>query len=1417
AVGNTPTVLVNTGTIRKSAGTGTTRLGINSSWPVSFQNTGLVECLSGVLQFFGGGTLDGSFATLAGARIEFTGGTYTQTGYGSPLITGTGEVRFTGGTIRLLDRIPNLRLTGGTALLLPDFQVTGAISNLVLEGTTLGGTNRVTGTLTFQSTTGPLTVASGASATWTAGTLAAPVLIESNAVLALPGTATRYLNAPLTNHGTIQWISSAQVNADGSLGARIENHGLIDLQGNTDLYGVGNTPTVLVNTGTIRKSAGTGTARLGVNSAWPVSLQNFGAIECQFGIIEFFGPNQLTGGTLSVAIRGLSDFGRIRFQTAPTLTGTLSAYLTGGYLPAAGNKFSVVTFDSATGTFTDTVLPEGFVWQTAYEPTAVSLTVQGACAPPPDGLIAWWAGDGNANDLVGGHHGALQNGATFAPGQVGQAFNLDGVNDYVDVGGGFDLGSFTLAAWVFIDPAQNTGERRVISKDNVSGPGPRRFFALKSSSGGPPAFEVMAQAYNKISAPQALSAGWHHLAATRDLGANQMALFVNGVRVAAGPLAAGGAVDSAINTVLGRIAPNSAGEHFSGLIDEAVIFGRALSTNEIATIYASSALGLCRPTQPPVILAQPQSRTNAPGTTATFSASAGGSIPLFYRWLFNGVPLNNGGRISGATSNVLTIASVQPADAGAYSLSVSNAAGAVESQPAQLAVDATAPVISQLATNPGVNQCLVSWQTSEPATTVVEYGPTPDYGFTNRLNGLRTQHGPTLTGLIPGALYHFRVRSADAVSNETISANFTFTTLPAPDLRVASLVVTNPGPLQSGAEVTIQWVLTNAGAAAVATRFNDRVVVRNNTTAQTLRDVSLHYDPGAVGGSQIAPGQTLTRETKYRLPDGPAGAGALAITVTTDSSEQIIEWHSGGSGETNNVAQINLTSALPPYPDLQPANLVLTPTNLVSGGTLTVLWQNTNSGTGPADGFWWDRVLIVNTSRNVTLYNNTVPYNAATLGAIPPGGAVGRSLTFNLPDSTNAVGHLRVTVEVDYHASVFEYVAGRNAETNNAASALASANLAQYPDLRIASLSFAPASPASGDDLIVSWRLTNAGTAAVSGSFHDLVLVRRGNNVLDQETVLYDAINPTNGPIGPGEFRDRQRILRLPDGTNGAGAMQIELTTDSNDQVLEINALGHAESNNRATNAFTAQLAAYSDLVAGAIVNPANALPGSTVLLTWAVTNIGVGPVSNSWSEQVYWSDDAVIGNDTLLATFSYTNVIPAGQFLARTQSVVLPTLGSGNRWFIVRVDSAARVFELNESNNVSLGSAPLAVPAATTLVINSGSISEGNAASATLIRNGNLASPATFTLTSSDTNRLAVPPSVTIAAGQSAVGLQLSSMENELVDGNALVTVQASAAGYAPSSDSVTVVDDDQPLLVVQASTGTLTEGAGPAAAVGY
>jgi hypothetical protein len=88
----------------------------------------------------------------------------------------------------------------------------------------------------------------------------------------------------------------------------------------------------------------------------------------------------------------------------------------------------------------------------------------------------------------------------------------------------------------------------------------------------------------------------------------------------------------------------------------------------------------------PSIVQQPQSRTNSAGTTVIFSVTAGGTVPLTYRWHQGGVPLEDGGAISGAITATVTLSNVQPVNAGNYTVVVSNSVGSVTSMVAVLTV-----------------------------------------------------------------------------------------------------------------------------------------------------------------------------------------------------------------------------------------------------------------------------------------------------------------------------------------------------------------------------------------------------------------------------------------------------------------------------------------------------------------------------------------------------------------------------------------------------------------------------------------------------------------------------------------------------------------------------------------------------------
>jgi MBG domain (YGX type)/Immunoglobulin domain len=113
-----------------------------------------------------------------------------------------------------------------------------------------------------------------------------------------------------------------------------------------------------------------------------------------------------------------------------------------------------------------------------------------------------------------------------------------------------------------------------------------------------------------------------------------------------------------------------------------------LSGGHAAFFFIPCQLGV-RPT----INVTPQSQTNTIGSQVIFSVSAGGTLPLAYQWKFNGAILTNGGQISGAQSNILTLNNITVSNAGTYTVVVMNAYGSTNAA-ASLTIQAATPSLT---------------------------------------------------------------------------------------------------------------------------------------------------------------------------------------------------------------------------------------------------------------------------------------------------------------------------------------------------------------------------------------------------------------------------------------------------------------------------------------------------------------------------------------------------------------------------------------------------------------------------------------------------------------------------------------------------------------------------------------------------
>ena len=96
-----------------------------------------------------------------------------------------------------------------------------------------------------------------------------------------------------------------------------------------------------------------------------------------------------------------------------------------------------------------------------------------------------------------------------------------------------------------------------------------------------------------------------------------------------------------------------------------------------------------------------------------------------------------------------------------------------------------------------------------------------------------------------------------------------------------------------------------------------------------------------------------------------------------------------------------------------------------------------------------------------------------------------------------------------------------------------------------------------------------------------------------------------------------------------------------------------------------------------------------------------------------------------------------------------------------------------------------------------------------TIARSGDCSQALTVRLSSDHAERLGLPESVTIAAGQSSARVQATVVNDAVYTGNVSTTVVADADGYTTSSTGITILEDEKPTISLQLEPAAVTEGA--------
>lgn len=220
------------------------------------------------------------------------------------------------------------------------------------------------------------------------------------------------------------------------------------------------------------------------------------------------------------------------------------------------------------------------------------------CAPADSNIIAWWDGDTlsgtTAFDIIDTNDGILKNGATITTGIVGDAYDFDGNDDFLETPLKIDFYSsgITISAWVKTKDAIGA----IVS--DGGGSTANRGIGLFIRNGG--AVDVVGS-YNNSGTRNFLAQGskinndtFHLVTATwtGDTTLYGVKIYVDGT-VEDSATALSGISDGTYPIHWGGHGSISFNK-LEGQIDEAMIYERVLTASEIMDIYLADSAGICK-------------------------------------------------------------------------------------------------------------------------------------------------------------------------------------------------------------------------------------------------------------------------------------------------------------------------------------------------------------------------------------------------------------------------------------------------------------------------------------------------------------------------------------------------------------------------------------------------------------------------------------------------------------------------------------------------------------------------------------------------------------------------------------------------------------------------------------------------------
>lgn len=343
----------------------------------------------------------------------------------------------------------------------------------------------------------------------------------------------------------------------------------------------------------------------------------------------------------------------------------------------------------------------------------------------------------------------------------------------------------------------------------------------------------------------------------------------------------------------------------------------------------------------PVITTQPTAQLAVSGTNVTFTVVATGSPTPTYQWSKGGVALSDAvGHISGSATATLTItAATAAADAGNYSVAITNTSGTITSN--TVGLDFITAATANAATGIMTNAFTANWNAVPGATGYVidvatsrTFGNAPTATPSSYVAGYQAKDAGSGTSLVISGLpedttYFYRIRPYNSVgvgnssTNSSVIAVRTSASSSGPS-GIALLSETFPNatatyPISGPPVVGINDALatdSNTYSIPTATQgawFSGGTgninYVQNlmlGTSAGSSRGILVYFSPASSAAS-LAIGETLSATVRLKFTDASgtptANLGNLRFALLNSNSNGN-NYNVSGSNATNNPARL---------------------------------------------------------------------------------------------------------------------------------------------------------------------------------------------------------------------------------------------------------------------------------------------------------------------------------------------------------------------------------------------------------------------------------------------------------------------------------------------------------------------------------